>query len=263
MSGLSLIVIIGLFVWAWKAYPKSHPVRLGSSLSLLFVITEALVGAGLVLFQWVAGNASIGRTISVAIHLVNTFLLLASLSLTAWWASGGKVLKLERHRGRLVGLSLALLGVLLLSVTGAINALGDTLFPASSLSSGVQQDFAPGAHFLLRLRVWHPFMAAMVGFYIIYLVSALRLKLDDLVHQRLSLIVGSFVLLQLIAGLVNLLLLAPWWMQIIHLFLADSLWISLVLLSASVLGMESQPGESSPGRVKALSGVNFKTYADE
>ena len=239
MSGISVILILGLLVWAWRAYPKRHPVRLGAVLSMVFILTEAMVGAGLVLFQWVGLNASIGRTISVAVHLVNTFLLLASLALTAWWASGGKPLHLAGQGVLLAGLTLALLGVLALGVTGSINALGDTLFPATSLYSGIQQDFTPGAHFLLRLRVWHPLIAATVGFYTILLVSFLRLRRNEQAIKRLSLILGGIVLLQLTAGLVNLLLLAPVGMQLIHLFLADSLWITLVLLSASVLQSEN------------------------
>ncbi len=202
---------------------------------MVFILTEALVGAGLVLFQWVGTNASIARTISVAVHLVNTFLLLASLSLTAWWASGGQGLRLEGQGILLGGLALALLGVLTLGVTGSINALGDTLFPTSSLYSGIQQDFTPGAHFLLRLRVWHPLIAVSVGLYTIFLASFLRLRRNEAAIKQLSVILGGIVLLQLTAGLVNLLLLAPVWMQILHLFLADSLWITLVLLSASVL----------------------------
>jgi heme A synthase len=249
MSGLSVILIVGLLIWAWRLYPKSHPVRTGAVLSMVFIVTEALVGAGLVLFQWVGLDASLGRTISVAVHLVNTFLLLASLGLTAWWASGGKSLRLSGQGAWLAGLSIALLGVLVLGMTGSINALGDTLFPATSLSSGIQQDFSSSSHFLLRLRVWHPLMAAAVGTYTISFVFFLRLRRQELVIKRLSVLLGGIVLLQLAAGIVNLLLLAPVWMQIVHLFLAESLWTVLVLLSASVLSGEipesqaiAQPG---------------------
>lgn len=186
MSGVSVILILGMLVWAWRAYPKGHTVRLGAVLSTVFIFTEALVGAGLVLFQWVGLNASIGRTISVAVHLVNTFLLLASLALTVWWASGGQPLRLAGQGTALAGLAIALLGVLTLGVTGSINALGDTLFPASSLYSGIQQDFTPGAHFLLRLRVWHPIIAVSVGLYTILLVTFLRLRRNEPAVKRLS-----------------------------------------------------------------------------
>jgi heme A synthase len=238
MSGISVILIFGLLLWAWLAYPRKHPVRTGAVLSMLFIITEALVGAGLVLFQWVGVNASIGRTISVAVHLVNTFLLLASLALTAWWASGGRGLRLSGHGVWLAGLGVALLGVLLLGVTGSINALGDTLFPATTLSSGIQQDFSPDSNFLLRLRVFHPLLAGSIGVYTMILVASLYSSHNSGSIRRLSLALGGIVLLQLAAGVVNLFLLAPVWMQLIHLFLADSLWISLILLSASVLGKE-------------------------
>lgn len=257
MSGLSVLLIVALLVWAWRAYPKKHLVRTGAVLSMVFIITEALVGAGLVLFQWVALDASLGRTISVAVHLVNTFLLLASLALTAWWSSGGKSLRLAGQGAWLAGLSIALLGVLALGVTGSINALGDTLFPASSLYSGIQQDFSPSAHFLLRLRVWHPILAASVGAYTIILVLVLRTRWGDKVIKRLSLLLGGIVLLQLSAGLVNLLLLAPVWMQLVHLFLAESVWTALVLLSASVLSSEIPESQTIAQHSQMPTGPNL------
>ena len=52
---------------------------------------EALVGAGLVIFEWVAHDTSLARPFVVAIHLINTFLLLGAITFTGWWASGGTV----------------------------------------------------------------------------------------------------------------------------------------------------------------------------
>ncbi len=131
-SGLALILIVGLLVWAFRSYPKGHPVRVGAVLSFIFILTEALIGAGLVLFGWVDENASAARAVAIAIHLVNTFILLAVLTLTAWWASpGGKPLQLKNSwlNGALGLGFLAILGV---GATGAVIALGDTLFPAAS-----------------------------------------------------------------------------------------------------------------------------------
>jgi heme A synthase len=233
MSGLSLILVVGLIVWAFRAYPKRHPARLGASLSMFFIITEALVGAGLVLFSWVNQNASIGRVISMSVHLVNTFFLLASLTLTAWWSSGGERLRL-RHQGlALWGLGLGLLGVILLGVSGSITALGDTLFPASSLAAGIQQDFSPTSQFLLRLRVWHPLVAISVGLYLIIVSLLLARSRPSPRMRRFTMLLSGLFLLQFVAGLVNLVLLAPVWMQELHLLLADSVWIALVLLSAN------------------------------
>jgi heme A synthase len=232
-SGLAFLLVLVLFLWALRAYPKGHPVRLGSGLSMLFILTEALVGAGLVLFRWVADDASTGRVISIAVHLVNTFLLLAALSLTAWWASGGDRLQL-RGQGAILWLFMfAFLGVLVLGVTGAITALGDTLFPAESLVEGVAQDFSPQAHFLIRLRVWHPLIAIIVAFYTLFLAGLVAMfRVTNRIRKIAAYLALCFVL-QLLAGLVNLILLAPVWMQIIHLLLADLVWIGLVLLGAA------------------------------
>lgn len=234
-SGASLLLIIGLFVWAFRAYPKGHAVRLGASLSMVFIVTEALIGAGLVLFKWVAKDASVGRVISISLHLINTFLLLASLSLTAWWSTGRKPIQLKDQGNLAVWLGIGIIGVLALGVTGAITALGDTLFPSSSLAEGFQQDFSSTAHFLVRLRFWHPLIAISVGFYLIFVASLLVFLRSDQHIKRFALVFILLFLMQLGIGVINLTLLAPVWMQIVHLLLADLVWITLVLMTATTL----------------------------
>jgi heme A synthase len=127
-----------------------------------------------------------------------------------------------------------LLGVLLIGVTGAITALGDTLFPASSLAQGMSQDFSPTANFLIRLRFWHPVFAITIGFYLVFVSLLLAMLSDRPRLKRYAAVLVGLVILQLCAGLINLFLLAPVPMQIIHLFIADSLWITLILFSAVV-----------------------------
>jgi heme A synthase len=237
-SGIALLLVVGLLFWAYRAFPRGHIVRFGAKLSLFFIITEALIGAGLVLFEWVAHDESMGRALSMALHLVNTFLLLAALSLTAWWASGGQPLRL-RGQGIVGGLlGLGIFGTLLVGLTGALIALGDTLFPSSSLSEGLRQDFSSTAHFLVRLRPLHPIIAVIVGIYLASIagvVSSLRRSPQTKLFGRA--LVALFGL-QLLAGGINVLLLVPVWMQLVHLLLADMLWIVLVLFSASALAQD-------------------------
>lgn len=234
-SGLTLLLVAGLVVWGWLAFPRGHPVRLGVVLSALFVLSEAAVGAGLVRFELVAENASAARAITIAAHLVNTFLLLGALSLTGWWASTGRRLELA-HAGAvawILGLSMA--GVLILGMSGAVTALGDTLFPPESLVQGLQQDLTPTVHFLLRLRVVHPLLAMIVGFGASAGALTLRSLRPDATTARLSAALVGLFGVQLIAGLSNVVLLAPIWLQQVHLLLADLIWIDLVLLAASAL----------------------------
>jgi heme A synthase len=127
----------------------------------------------------------------------------------------------------------AYLGVLALGITGAITALGDTLFPAESLAQGVSQDFSPQAHFLIRLRVWHPLIAITVAFYTLFLAGLVAMFRVTSRIRRIAAYLALGFVLQLLAGLVNLVLLAPVWMQILHLLLADLVWIGLVLLGAA------------------------------
>lgn len=228
-SGIDLILVAILLVWAFRAYPRGHAVRRGAVLSGVFLITEALLGAMLVLLQQVAGNTSPNRAWTNSSHLINTLTLLACLTLTAWWASGRPAL---RPRGRSLWMAAAsLLAVMLTGVSGAIAALGDTLFPAKSLAASMAQDFDPAASIFLRLRILHPAIAAATGAWLLfYGLSASRLpKVRGLALGLMLLAVA-----QVAAGGINLVLLAPVWMQLLHLLLADALWIVLVLLCASV-----------------------------
>lgn len=234
MSGLAMIGVLVLLVWAFRAYPKGHPVRFGAVASAVFIILEALVGAALVLFGWVVDDASKERALVVSIHLTNTFLLLASLAVVAWWASNKRPIALQAHRWLVWGLRVGLLAVLLIGVSGAITALGDTLFPVNSVAEGLQQDFDKTASFLVRLRLWHPVLSILTGVYLLFLARLINSEHADPTVTRLSRLLAIFVVVQLAAGFVNVMLLAPVWMQVIHLLLADLVWLSLVLLSASV-----------------------------
>ena len=234
MSGLAMIGVLVLLVWAFRAYPKGHPVRFGAVASAVFIILEALVGAALVVFGWVVDDASKERALVVSIHLTNTFLLLASLAVVAWWASNKRPIALQAHRWLVWGLRAGLLLVLLIGVSGAITALGDTLFPVSSVAEGLQQDFDKTASFLVRLRLWHPVLSILTGVYLLFLTRLLNAEHADPTVTRLSRLVAIFVIAQLAVGFVNVMLLAPVWMQVVHLLMADLVWLSLVLLSASV-----------------------------
>ena len=240
-SGLALLGVVALLVWTWRACAPTHPARRGAILSLIFILTEAAVGAGLVLFELVADNATMARAMFMAAHLVNTFLLVAVLTLTAWWLSGGG--RLAPGRRPVVALAWGALaaGLLLSGVSGAVAALGDTLYPAASHAEGLAATLSPGSHILLRLRALHPVIAVSAGFLLMF--SAPRLaRTDDATGQRLGRATLMLAGLQLIGGVINLLLLAPVWMQLVHLLIADLLWIIFVMLGARVLAGEPAKG---------------------
>ncbi len=228
MTGGDLVVAIAMLLWAFLVFPKRHSVRRYASLSLLFLFVEALLGAGLVLFRYVAKDQSAGRAWYLSMHLTNTMLLLGALTATAWAAYRSRTESriFDAPRSVLAGLIVTVL----VSVTGAIAALGDTLFPASSVSGGLQQDFASGSATLLRLRVFHPAIAIAGVAYLVWM-AAQFLKREEENPARIAAIrVLALALLQLVAGAINISLLAPVWMQLLHLFVADVLWIAIVLL---------------------------------
>jgi heme A synthase len=251
MSGLDGLLILFLMLWAFRTYPRRHLARQAAALSFVFLVTEALIGAALVKLEHVAQNASVGRVWSLSGHLINTLALLACLALTARWgalrpgeADGSGARNSNRQAKTPVPprarnawtASPAVLLFVLTGISGAIAALGDTLFPAPSLAAGFHQDFDPAANIFLRLRWFHPFFAVIAGAWLSFYASRVgnRLPVAKPYARTLLALVG----LQIGAGALNLLLLAPVWMQILHLLLADLLWISVVLVAACTL-MES------------------------
>jgi heme A synthase len=242
-SGAALAAVVFLLIWTWRACRPGHPARSGAALSLFFMLTEAGVGAGLVLFQLVADNASFARAMFLAVHLVNTFTLLACLTATAWWLSGGAPLRLEGRRGRVWSVVLLCLGVLTASTSGAIAALGDTLFPTASLTEGLWADLSMTSHVLIRLRVLHPALAVAAA---LALIASGRRLADGQgeTAARLARGLSALAMLQISLGLLNVILLAPIWLQLLHLLVADAVWISLILLGVTVLG-EPKSGRSA------------------
>jgi heme A synthase len=232
-SGLALLLVVTLVIWAFRIYPKSHPARLGAGLSLFFMITEALVGAGLVLFELVADDTSTARALVIAIHLINTFLLVGVLTLTAWWASGGRPVQRKGQGWLGWATVLSFLVVLVLGASGAVTALGDTLFPAGSLAEGLQQDLSPTAHFLVRLRLLHPLIAIITGIYTIAVISLINTQRPDSSARLIGRIFIVLYFFQLGVGALNVSLIAPNRIQLWHLFMSDLLWITLVLFAAA------------------------------
>ncbi len=192
------------------------------------------VSSGLVLFELVAENTSLTRAFSMMVHLVNTYLLLGALTLTAWWAARGEPERLAWPGINGIILVVGLVGMLVLGASGAVTALGDTLFPAASLAEGIQQDFSPTAHFLIRLRILHPVIAASVGVYLLAAVFWLRSGRRMTIQTKITnLLIGLFAC-QLALGILNIYLLAPVWLQMIHLVMSDLIWAALVCTGGNV-----------------------------
>lgn len=240
-SGLYGLLVIALLVWAIRRFDRGHLVRLGAWLTLIFTITEALVGAGLVTRGLVADNDSIERALVMSMHLVNTSLLTGSLALTCWAATNAS--KRDRfdwrtHRGQALVLFGALVGLVLVGMSGAVTALGDTLYPvaAGTIGDTLSADQADGAHFLRRARAVHPLLAIGIGAVVLIIAQRIAGRVAATAEQkRWGNLVAVGVLVQIGAGSLNIMLSAPGWMQIVHLMLGTSLWVGVVLLTASVL----------------------------
>jgi heme A synthase len=233
-SGLALVSVVALLAWTWRARPKGDSSRTGAGLSVFFMLTEAAVGAGLVLFNLVADNASMARALFVAVHLLNTFILLACIALTAWWLSGGAPVAFRGRPGTVAIVVTVGAALLLASSSGAVAALGDTLYPQGTLAGALRADLSPTSHVLIRLRIFHPMLAGGTAFALLFLAPRLGRESGP-PAVRLSSLVVSLAILQIGLGVLNVLLLAPVWMQITHLLVADALWISFVLLGAGAL----------------------------
>jgi len=236
-SGVALLLVFALCLWVFREKPKGHPARRAAAASVFFILTEAAVGAGLVLFHLVGANDSVARAIFMAGHLANTFVLLACLTLAAHWCATDARLRsaaVSRFGWVFATSAIALVGI---GKSGAVAALGDTLYPAQSVLGGLAQDVSSTAHFLVQLRIAHPILALAGALLVAFAASRVLQATDDAGARSAAWAVSALALLQLGGGLLNLALLAPVWMQIVHLLLADLLWIAFVLLAVRALSL--------------------------
>jgi heme A synthase len=232
-SGVSLVLVALLVIWVWRTVQKGEPARTGAALALLAVVGEALIGAVIVFSEWVAEDASVARVVAVPLHLVNTLFLLAALTLTIFWLTGGRRLSPRRHPEVWRWVVLGGVALVLLASTGAVTALADTLFPKAGADVGGSGE----ASFLTDLRLIHPVLAVVaagIGWWASGKAEGGRTGSGRL----LPILVG----LMLVSGGLNILLGVPVWLQLAHLALADALWIGYVFASARALQVPVEVG---------------------
>jgi cytochrome c oxidase assembly protein subunit 15 len=241
MTGGSTFLVVALLVWTFRATVKGHAARWFAIASTLLLLNEALLGALLVKLGYVTGNQSWGRMVLLSIHLSNTLLLVAALTLTARFVSNVQSWAgLQRAPGfgwAVAGLA-ATVGV---GVSGSMAALGDTLFPVDSLRAAYAQDFTANSPWLLRLRLVHPVSALVAAAFVVWLVRSSRQEEAPgngrpiNVRARLASLVVYLLILQFVLGFADVLLLAPAWMQLVHLLGANLYWVALVVLAAETI----------------------------
>ncbi|MFO0676953.1 MAG: COX15/CtaA family protein [Polyangiaceae bacterium] len=240
-SGLALVAVVALAIATFRKLPKGAPARTTAAWSVVFMFGEALIGAALVLFEHVAQNLSAKRALSMTLHLTNTFFLLAALTLTALHLSGDSASRpRDRSRSTLPFLGLFVL-LVVVGTSGGIAALGDTLFPVRSLAEGLEMDRSATAHLFVRLRVFHPFLAVLGAFATLGYVTFVTLTESRPGVRKAARRLAILVVLQVALGVANLALLAPIPMQLVHLLVADGVWIALVVLAARSLAEADSP----------------------
>jgi len=243
-SAISLFMVTGLVVCCWRVTKKGDWVRYSAFLAAALLANEALLGAALVLLKHVANDQSTGRILFLCLHLGNTLLLLAALSLTAVWLSNGSKRFTLIGEWQVVGsIGLGLFAALATGITGAVAALADTLFPSTSLPSSLARDFSSGTPTLLHVRLLHPALAAVAACYVLWGILRFSIRRNRFSQSAIALIVLFVV--QVGIGITNVLFLAPVWLQIAHLFVADVLWVLLVVASADLVFEHAGIGEAN------------------
>lgn len=229
VTGLTFAVI-AMVVWIFRSTEKGAAARVFAVLSTILIVNEGFLGAMLVKLGYVTDNQSVGRVVLLSIHLSNTLLMTAAFVLTAVMTGTRQTWASLRANGldRIVALT-GLLATLVVGVSGSLAALGDTLFPASSLRAAFAQDLAPGSPWLLHLRGVHPVSAIIAAGFVCWLLLRAR-KIGLSGTWVVSLLAVQFLL-----GIADVILLAPTWLQIVHLLGADLYWIALVVLTAKLV----------------------------
>jgi heme A synthase len=230
MTGLLGFVLLGVFVLVRREYDKTHRLRRAVFGAGVLLFIESLLGASLVIFGWVEFDASIARLIVVPIHLVNTFLLVAAMALVAFFSGGRPGFRVDLSRTLDKILAGALGIVLVIGATGALNALADTLIKSDALRTPTAGEVLVTEPVLRQIRTIHPFVAIIGGLTVFMLARYLATGASSRIRQ-LALAIQAIVWVQFILGLLNIALDVPLEIQLVHLFVADVLWISLVVMA--------------------------------
>lgn len=206
-----------------RVFPKGHPSRFWSLMTLLFTITEALIGRSLVKEGLVNTSEDLSRLIVMPLHLVNTSLLLFSGVMTAESLKYGEFLKRAFSREDTKRWILYLVSLVIILSTGAIAALGSHLAPSESLLQGLSKDLSTDSHLAVRLRLLHPFFALGLPLFLALFmplsISGRPTTSQGLWYRRF----GIAVLVALSIGIGTLVLLAPLWLKVTHLLMTNLL----------------------------------------
>lgn len=239
-SGVLGPAVLVLVVWSHRVFGRGR-VTVAAVLTMAFVVIEALIGAGLVLKELVADDASVSRAVVISLHLVNTLILTGSAALVAWWSYDDRRLHPAALRRGTWLLLAGLLALVVTCMTGAVTALGDTLFPVDPAAGGglfdhVRHDLSAANHFLVRLRLVHP-VVAVVAAGALYGVGAwAREYTTDPLTPRIARGLQHAVVAQVVVGVTTIGLAAPGWMQLAHLLMAQIVWMAAVLTTVSAWG---------------------------
>lgn len=256
-SGLDFLGVVALTWLALKLRP-SRPARLATFAAMGLMLVEVALGAGLVLMNLVGSNRSVDRVIVMPAHLVTTSLLIGALAAASYFSDDARLsrtraLSAAAERGLKQALVWAVAaGALLLvvSMTGAITALGDTVYPVQGQGAleHLKNDQAAGAHLLGKLRVVHPLLALLGVGGLWVAAGKAREASDDGAVQRLGLGLYLGGALALAVGTGNILLGAPGYLQVLHLGMACALWLTVVVLSAMLWDLRSHRNERDDAR---------------
>ena len=241
-SALSFFSVVALLAWTRRATVRGHLARAAALAAVVFTLVEAILGALLVRLGYTAQSQAPGRPAFLALHLANTLLLLAAITLTAHLLSRRTgFLRGQVRSAAPFGAVLSVLVFMAVGVTGSLAALGDTLFPAASLASALASDFSPTGNWLVRWRWTHPTVAFLSSIVLIWLLVRAAQRTAHWDNRGLSAAILLLLAAQYILGFLDVVLLAPIWLQLVHLLGADILWAALVVLAARVT---LQPTES-------------------
>jgi heme a synthase len=240
-SGLCLVLVVALAIWAFRIHPPGHVVRRAAFASVVYTLLEAAIGAGLVLLELVAHEASVRRALALSLHLVNTFLLLSALGTCAYHARVGDAP--ARGEGPASGwLRASKLALTIAGASGGVAALGDTLTQHGVRTALVE--------LLVRLRLTHPVLAVGAVVCCAFAASAVWRELP-LARTPVRWLV-ALTCAQLFAGILNVALQAPVWMQLLHLLLADSVWLALVITARAARSAEVASHAPAAAHAEAL-----------
>jgi heme A synthase len=231
----ALLLTGALLVWSRRVYERGAAVRRVAWLAMGFAILDVLTGARAMQVAQMDTYVSTTHMLWMLLDLSTTLLLVANLALCAWWAAGNAIMQTRPDGLISIAMGSVFVLLLLVSASGSIATPDSARFATVTVAASLQADVHTMFQVLNRMGDLHPVLAMLMSIYVAGVAWLMYHHTQTSTTRRLAVLVTVFIILEIVVGVLNLTLLTPIALQLLHLLLHTLLWITLTLLASEAL----------------------------